>query len=83
MGEGQPIEFIIDTGSPITIIPPIINPNELQETTNCFEDVNKSPINFENEALVEVKTEKKQRCIANTHSRKQEYINPGGTDLAR
>ena len=30
--EGQPIEFIIDTGSPITIIPPIINLKKLTKT---------------------------------------------------
>ena len=31
--QGQPIEFIIDTGSPVTIIPPIINTAELNKTT--------------------------------------------------
>ena len=55
---GQPIEFIIDTGSPVTIIPPIINPKEIKATSKCFVDVNKNPINFEGEAMVEVKTEK-------------------------
>ena len=56
--EGQPIEFINDTGSPITIIPPIINQKKLTKTTKCFVDVNKNPIKFKGEALVEVKTEK-------------------------
>ena len=28
---GQPIEFIIDTGSPVTIIPPIIAPEEIKK----------------------------------------------------
>ena len=37
--EGQPIEFNIDTGSPITMKPPIFNPKELKKTTRCFVDV--------------------------------------------
>ena len=62
--EGQPIEFIIDTITPITIIPPIINPKKLiihpksDCQKRCFVDVNKNPIKFKGEALVEVKTEK-------------------------
>ena len=56
--EGQPIEFIIDTGSPVTIIPPIINPKEIKATSKCFVDVNENPIKFKGEAMVEVKTEK-------------------------
>ena len=55
---GQPIEFIIDTGSPVTIIPPIINPIETKITTKTFVDVNKNPIKFKGEAMVEVKTKK-------------------------
>ena len=39
--QGQPIEFIIDTGSPVTIIPPIINTAEIHKTTKNFVDVNK------------------------------------------
>ena len=51
--QGQPIDFIIDTGSPVTIIPPINNPSEIHKTTQCFVDVNKNPIKFEGEAMVE------------------------------
>ena len=58
MVEGQPIKFIIDTASPITIIPPIISPKELMKTTKCFVDVNKNPIQLRGGAMVEVKTEK-------------------------
>ena len=58
--EGQPIEFFIDTGSPVTIIPPIIFPEGIKPTTKCFVDVNKNPIKFRSEAMVEVKTEKTQ-----------------------
>ena len=39
--EGQPIEFTIDTGTAITKIPPILNPEELQKTTKCFVQRNK------------------------------------------
>ena len=58
--EGQPVEFVIDTGSPVTITPPIINPEGIKQTTKCFVDVNKNPIKFRGEAMVEVKTEKTQ-----------------------
>ena len=30
---GQPIEFIIDTGSPVTFIPPVIDLTEVKKTT--------------------------------------------------
>ena len=61
---GQPIEFIIDTGSPVTIIPPIISPMEINKTTKSFVDVNKSPIKFKGKAMVEVKTEKSKEILA-------------------
>ena len=60
---GQPIEFIIDTGSPVTIIPPIITPKEMKETTKTFVDVNKNSIKFKGEAMVEVKTEKSKETL--------------------
>ena len=56
--DGQRIEFIIDTGSPVTIIPPIITPKQIKATSKCFVDVSKNPIEFKGEAIVEVKTEK-------------------------
>ena len=57
----QHIEFINDTGSPVTIIPPIFNPTDIKKTTNYFVDLNKNPIKFKGEAMVEVKTEKSKR----------------------
>ena len=60
---GQPIEFIFDTGSPATIIPPIINPKEIKATSKCFVDVNKNPIKFQGEAMVEVKTEETKTVL--------------------
>ena len=56
--QGQPIEFIINTGSPVTIIPPIIKTAEIHKTTKRFVDVNKNPKKFKGETMVEVKTEK-------------------------
>ena len=56
--QGQSIEFFIDTGSPVTIIPPIINTAEIHKTTKSVVDVNKNPIKFKGETMVEVKTEK-------------------------
>ena len=60
---GQPIEFIVDTGSPVTIIPPIINPVEMKKTTKTFVDVNKNPKKFKGEAMIEVKTEKSKELL--------------------
>ena len=39
--QGQPIEFIIDTGFQVTIIPPIISPVEVHKTIKSFVDVKK------------------------------------------
>ena len=61
--QGQPIEFIIDTGSPLTSIPPIINVTETKKTTKNFVYVNKNPIKFKGEVLVEVKTEKGKEIL--------------------
>ena len=59
----QPIELIIGTGSPVAIIPPIVSPIEVHKTTKSFVDVNKNPINFKGEAMVEVKTEKSKEVL--------------------
>ena len=64
MVQGQPIEFIIDTGSPVTMIPPIVNSLEMHKTTKCFVDVNKNPIRFKGEATVEVKTEECKKTLS-------------------
>ena len=61
--QGQPIEFIIDTGSPVTIVPPIITSTEIKKTTKIFMDVNKNPIKFKGEAMVEMKTEKSKETL--------------------
>ena len=77
LAQGQPIEFIIDTGSPVTIIPPIISPVELQKTSKnqVLVVVNKNPIKFKCEAMVEVKTEKKQGNTVTIDNREQKYTN--------
>ena len=59
----QPIEFIVDTDSPVTIIPPIISPIEIHKSTKSFVDVNKNPIKFKGEAMVEVKTEWRKEVL--------------------
>ena len=61
--EGQPKEFVIDTGSPVTIFPPITTPKEKQETKKCFVDVNKNSIKFKCELMVEVKTKKSSEIL--------------------
>ena len=62
--QGQPIDFFIDIGSPVTKIPPIINPIEVKKTTKCFVDVNKNSIKFKGEAMVERKTEKSKEVLS-------------------
>ena len=80
---GQPIEFIIDTGSPVTMIPPIINPKEIKATSKCFVDVNKNPIKFQGEAMVEVRTEKNKNSTTHPNYGKEKHTTPSGIGLAR
>ena len=79
--QGQPIEFFIDTGSPVTITPPIISPIEINETSKSFVDVNKNPIKFRDETMVEVKTEKKQRNFTHINYGEQKHSTLVGTGL--
>ena len=58
---GQRKEFSIDTGSPMTIIPPTISPIDINKTTKSFVDPNKNPIKFKGESMVEVRTEKAKK----------------------
>ena len=67
--EGQPIEYIIDIGSPITNIPPIFSKNKLMKTTKGFVHVNKNPIKFRGEALAEVKAEKSKVTLQYSSAR--------------
>ena len=71
--EGQPIEFIIATGSPITIIPQIIHTKELMKATKCFVDVNKNPIKFKGESMVEDRNKKNRVTATDTQKEKQKY----------
>ena len=61
--QGQPIKIIFDTGSPVTIIPPIISPIEIHKTTKCFVDVNKNPRKIKGEAMLEMKTGKSKEVL--------------------
>ena len=79
---GHPIEFIIDTGSPVTIIPPIINRIEMKKTTKTFVEVNKNPIKFKGEAMVEVKTGKSKEILPILISKKQKHPTTIGPRLA-
>ena len=54
---------------PRTIFLLIIDPKKLMKTTKCFVDVNKNPLNFRGELLLEVITEKKQSSATDTHNR--------------
>ena len=50
-------EFIIDTGSPISITPPnkrIMKPTEIQKVTNRYQDVNKNEVEFRGKIPVNI-----------------------------
>ena len=61
--QGQPIDFIIDTSSPVTKFLPLFNPKETHKTTTCFVDVNKNPVKFKGEAMMEVRTETSEETL--------------------
>ena len=53
-------EFIIDTGSPLSIMPPdkrIMKPTELQKASNRYQDVNKNEVKFRGKIPVNVEYE--------------------------
>ena len=53
-------EFIIDTGSPISIMPPdkrIMKPTEIQKVTNRYQDVNKNEVKFRGKIPVNIEYE--------------------------
>ena len=54
---GTPKEFIIDTGSPVTIMPldeQIIKKTEIQKLTNRYQDVNKNEVKFRGKIPVNI-----------------------------
>ena len=59
----QPKGFIIDTGSPVTIIQPIFNAKETHKTSKSFVDVNENPIKIKAAAMVKVKTERSKETL--------------------
>ena len=57
---GTPKEFIIDTGSPITIMPldeQIMKKTEIQKITNRYQDVNKNEVKFRGKIPVDMEYE--------------------------
>ena len=53
-------EFIIDTGSPVSIMPPherIMKTTEIQKITNRYQDVNKNEVKFRGKIPVNIKYE--------------------------
>ena len=53
-------EFIIDTGSPVSIMPPderIIKSTEIQKITNRYQDVNKNEVKFRGKIPVNIEHE--------------------------
>ena len=57
---GKMKEFIIDTGSPILIMPPdkrIMKPTELQKVSNRYQDVNKNEVKFRGKIPVNIEYE--------------------------
>ena len=57
-------EFIIDTGSPVSIMSPdkkIMKTTEIQKTTNRYQDVNKNKMKFRGQILVNIEYENKKQ----------------------
>ena len=57
---GTPKEFIIDTGSAVTIMPfdeQIIKKTEIQKITNRYQDVNKNEVKFRGKIPVNIEYE--------------------------
>ena len=54
-------EFLIDTGSPVSIMPPdkrIMKATEIQKMTNRYQDVNKNEVKFRGKVPVNIEYEK-------------------------
>ena len=69
-------EFIIDTGSPISLMPPnerITKSTEIQKTINRYQDVNKIEVQFRGKLPVNVEYENKIQ--------KMEILNTERTDM--
>ena len=57
---GIKIEFIIDTGSPISIMPPderVMKSTEIQKITNRYQDVNKNDVKFRGKSPINIEHE--------------------------
>ena len=70
-------EFIIDTGSPISIMPPdkrIMKPTEIQKVVNRYQDVNKNEVNFRGKIPVNIEYE--------TNKQKMEILITERTDIS-
>ena len=69
-------EFIIDTGSPISIMPPDernIKSTEIQKITNRYQDVNKNEVKFRGKIPVNIEDE--------NHNQKMEILITERTDI--
>ena len=69
-------EFIIGTGSPISILPPdkrIMKPTELQKVSNLYQDVNKNEVKFRGKIPLNIDYENTKQ--------KMEYLKTERTDI--
>ena len=73
---GIPKKFIIDTRSPISLMPPderIPKSTEIQKKTNRYQDENKNEVKFLGKILVNVEHEKNKQKKGNLDNRKNRY----------
>ena len=59
-------EFIIDTGSPISIMPPdkrLMKPTELHKVSNRYQDVNKNEVKFRGKIPVNIEYENNKQKL--------------------
>ena len=75
--------FITDTGSPVTIMPmdtEIINPKDIQQLTNNYQDVNKNEVKFRGQVQVEIQHENNKQKMQMLITERNDITPPLGMD---
>ena len=72
--DGRQINFVIDSGSPITIIPNHLKPDKpLQPVEQIYTDVNKNRVELDGKCMVSVETPTGQKQLELTISKRNDF----------
>ena len=72
--DGKQINFVIDSGSPITIIPNHLKPDKpLQPVEQIYTDVNKNRVELDGKCMVSVETPTGQKQLELTISKRNDF----------